>query len=69
MNQLNTLHGNEPTDQPIYWNIQTIAENLRSWTSTSSTSPVFWAIMSILNHHVVDNGYVQVYPSEYPCLF
>ena len=24
------------------------------------------SIMGILNYHTVDNGYVEVYPSEYP---
>ena len=66
MNQLNTLHGDEPTDPLIYWNIQPLAVQLKSRTSPPNNSPVFLSIVGILNHHVVDNGDVEVYLSENP---
>ena len=66
MNQLNTLHGDEPTDPLIYWNIQPLSVQLKSRTSPPNNSPVFLDIKGILNHHVVDNGDVEVYPSDYP---
>ena len=63
MNQLNTLHGNEPTDTPRGWNIQHLSVQLKYWTFPPNNSPDFLAIMGILNHHVVDNGDAEVYPS------
>ena len=66
MNQLNTLHCDEKNDPPIDWNIQPLAVQLKPRTSPPNNSPVFLSIMGILNHHVVDNGDVEVYPSEYP---
>ena len=68
MNQLNTLCGDEPTDPPIDCNILPLAVQLKYRTSPPNKSPVFLAIMGIINHHVVDNGDVEVYPSEYPIL-
>ena len=68
MNQLNRLYGDEPTDPPIYCNILPLAVQLKSRTSPPNKSPVFFAIMGILNHHVVDNGDIEVYSSEYPIL-
>ena len=66
MNLLSILHCDEPTDPPIDWNIQPLAVQLKIRTSTPNNSPVFLSIMGILNHHAVDNGDVEVYPSEYP---
>ena len=40
MNQLTTLHVNEPTDTPGYWNIQPLSVHLKSWTSPPNNSTV-----------------------------
>ena len=68
MNQLNTLHGDNPNDTPRGWNIQPLTVYLTFRNYPPNNSPVFLAIMGILNNHVVDNGDVEVYPSEYPFL-
>ena len=63
MNQLKTLHGDEPTETPRGWNIQPLAVDLKYRTSPPNNSPFSLAIMRILNHHVVDNGDLEVYPN------
>ena len=68
MNQLNRLRGDEPTDPPIDCKIQPLAVQLKSRTYPPNKSPIFLAVMGILNHHVVHNGDVEVYPSNYPIL-
>ena len=65
MNQLNTLHVNEPTNTPRYWNSQPLSVHLKSQTSPPNNSPVILAIMVRLNHYVIDNGNAEVYPSDY----
>ena len=40
--------------------------HLKYQTSPPKTSPVVSAILGRLNHHVIDNCDVEVYPSEYP---
>ena len=45
--------------------------NLKQFTSNPGTLPpktnrVVSAIMGKLNHHAIDNGDVEVHPSEYP---
>ena len=35
-------------------------------TSPPKTSPVVSAIVGILNHHAIDNGDVEVHPSDFP---
>ena len=64
-NQLNALHGDEPTDPPRGWNRQSPSSNLKIRTSTHRTSPVVSAIMGILNHHAIDNGDVEFHHSEF----
>ena len=66
MNQLKTFHGDEPTDPPRDWNIQPSSFHFKSRTSPTKTSPVVSSIMGILNHHAIDNGGVEVHPSEFP---
>ena len=63
MNKYNSLNGDEPNDPPIEWNSQPPASNFKSMTSPTKTSPVVLAITGILNHHEIDNGDVEVYPS------
>ena len=66
MNQLNTLNDDEKNDTPREWNILPPAINVKSRTSPPKTSPVVLAIMGRPNHHAIDNGDVEVFPSEYP---
>ena len=66
MNQLNTLHGNEPTDTPRYWNSQPLSVHLKSQTSPPNNSPMVLSIMVRLNHNIIYNGDAEVHPSEYP---
>ena len=65
-NQLNHLHGDEPTDKPIEWNIQPPEAHFKSRISPPQTSLVVSAIMGIINNHAIDNGYVEVLPSYFP---
>ena len=66
INQFKFLHGEEPTEPPRYCNSQPPAAHLKSSTSPPKTSPVVSAIMGRLNLHAIDNGGVQVHPSEFP---
>ena len=66
MNQLNFLHGDEPTDPPREWNSQPPEYHFKSSTSTPKTSTMVSAIMEIINQHAIDNGDVKVHPSKYP---
>ena len=66
MNQFNDLHDDEPTDPQREWNIQLQSYHFKSRNSPPKTSPVFSAITGVLNHHVIDNGDVEVHPSEFP---
>ena len=56
VNQLNTLHGNEPTYLPRYWNIQTPLVHFKYWNSPPQTSSVILSIMGRLTSHVINNG-------------
>ena len=66
MNQFNALHGDEKTETPKEWNIQPASDHFKSRTSPPKTRPVVSSIMGRLNHHAVDNGDVEVNPSEFP---
>ena len=66
MNQFNNLHGYEPTDPPGEWNRKPPAAHFKYKTSPPKTSPVVSAIIGRLNHHVLDNGDVEVHPSDFP---
>ena len=66
MNQFNNLHGDEATDTLREWTIKPLAAHLKSRTSPTKTNPVFSAITGILNHNSIDNGDVEVHPSEFP---
>ena len=65
-NQFSTLHGDDTTDPPREWNTQPPAVRFKYLTSPPKVSTVVLSIMGRLNHHDVDNGDVEVYPSEYP---
>ena len=65
INQLNTLHGNEPTEKPIDLKNQPPSDHLEPRTSPPKTNPVVSDIMGILNHQTIDNGYVEVQTSEF----
>ena len=58
INQFNALHGDEPTNPPIERNSQP-PEVYFKYSNSS-------AIMVILNHHAVNNGYVEFHPSDFP---
>ena len=66
MNQFNTLHGYEPTDTPRDWNSQPPSDHFKSRTSPPKTTPVVSDIMVRLNNHAIDNGDVEVHPSDFP---
>ena len=66
MNQFNALSSDKPTDPPIYWNIQPPSVHFKSLASPPQMSPVVLAIMGRINQHVIDNGTVWIFPSEYP---
>ena len=69
MNQFNALYGEEPNEPIREWNRQHPAVYLKSRTSPTNTRPVFLAIMGRLNHHEIDNGGVEVHPSDFPVEF
>ena len=66
MNQFNALNGEEPNELQIEWNRQPTSANLKPRTYPPNTTPMVSSIMSILNHHVIDNGDVEVHSSEFP---
>ena len=66
MNKFNALRGNEPTKPPRERNSQPPPAHLKSRTSPPKTSPVVLAIMVRLNIHAIDNGDVEVHPSDFP---
>ena len=61
----NTPRGEKPTDPPIEWNSETTYVQSKPCTSPTKTGPVILAIIGRLNHHAIDNGDVEVHPSEY----
>ena len=63
MNQLNALHGDEPNEPPIEWNRKPPEYHFKSSISPTKTSLVVSDIIGRLNHHVIDNGDVEVFPS------
>ena len=65
MNKFNTLHGDEPTEQQRKWNSQPTSDHLKPSTLPPKTSPVVSAIMERLNHNDIDNGDVEVHPSDF----
>ena len=65
MNQLNNLHGNKLTESPIERNIQLTEAHCKPRTSNNKTSPTVLDTMWRLNYNYIDNGNVEVYPSEY----
>ena len=66
INQSNSLRGDEPTEPPREWNNQPPEVHFKYRTSPPKTSPVVLYIIGRLNCLSVDNGYVEVYPVEYP---
>ena len=64
MNQFNAIHGDEPKDTPVEWNIQPPSYHFKSRTSTSRTNPVISAILGKLNHHAIYNSDVKI-PTSY----
>ena len=66
MNQLNTLYGEEPTDPPREWNSQPQESHIKYRTSTPQTSPLVSDFTRRINHHAINNGDVEVHPSDYP---
>ena len=66
MKQLNYLHGNEPNEPPIEWNIQPSEVHFKSWNSSTNTITVVSTIIGRINNDALDNGDVEIYPSENP---
>ena len=66
MDQLNALRGYKTTDTPRECNSQPPEDNFKYRTYPSKTSTVVSDIMGRLNHHAIDNGDVEVHPSEFP---
>ena len=65
MNQFNALNVDEPTDPPRKWNSHPPEYHFKYSNSPPKTSPVVLTTMSRLNHHVIDNGDVEVHTSEF----
>ena len=65
MQQFNDLHDYGPTDPPRESNIQPTAAHFKPRTYPPQDSPVFLNIMGRLNNHLIDNGDVEVHPSDY----
>ena len=63
MNQLNTLHVEEPTEPPRECNSQHPETEFKSMTSPSITIPLVSATMGRINHPSIDFGDVEVHPS------
>ena len=66
LNQFNEFHVDEPTEPPREYNSQPLEVHFKSWTSPPKTGPVVLDIMGRLNNHSINNGDVEVYPSEHP---
>ena len=66
MNKLNALRGDEPNEPPRECNSQPPEAHFKSRKSPFKTIPVVSYIMGIINHHAIDNGSVEVHPSEFP---
>ena len=66
MNQFDVLNGKEPTDTPKEWNNQPTAAYFKPSTYPPKTGTVVSDIMGRLNHHVIDNGDIDVHPSGFP---
>ena len=64
-NKLNEINGDIPTDPPINNKSQPPADQFKSCKPLTKTSPAVLFIMGRLNHYVVDNGDVEVYPSDH----
>ena len=63
MNHFNALHCDESKEPPRECNSQPPEAHFKSSTSPSMIISVISAIMGKLNHHVIDNGDVEVHPS------
>ena len=66
MNNFKAPHWEEPNEPPIYCNSKPPSSHFKYRTYTPKTSPVVSDITGILNHHAIDNGDVEVHPSEFP---
>ena len=65
MNQFNAHIGDEPTDPPREWNIQSPEAHFKYSTSPTKTSTVVSDIMGRINHHAIDNDDVKVHLSGF----
>ena len=65
MNKFNDLRGEEQNEPLREWNSQPTEVHFKSIKYPPKTIPVALAIMGILNHHTIDDGYVEVYPSYF----
>ena len=69
MNKFNALYGEEPNEPPREWNRQPPADHFKSMNSPPNTSPVVSEIMGRFDHNAIDNGDVEVQPSDFPVEF
>ena len=63
MNQFNELHGDNTNKATKEWNIQV---HLKNHIYAQKRITMGSYIKGRINHHAVDNGDVDVYPSNYP---
>ena len=66
MNQFNALNGDDPAEKPRDWNRQPTSSYFKYRAYPPKISPVVSAIMGILKYHSINNGDVEVHPSEFP---
>ena len=64
-NQFNNLHCEKTTKQTREWISQLPEDHFKYSTSPTNTSTVVSDIMGRLNHHAIDNGYVEVHASKF----
>ena len=66
MKQFNTLHGDKPSEPQRQCNSQPPSVHFKPHNSAPKHSPLVSEITERINHHSVDNGDVELYPSYYP---
>ena len=69
INKFNDLHGDEPKEPQREWNSQHTVYHFKYKTYPTNTSPLVSDIIGRINHHTIDNGDVEVHPSEFPIEF
>ena len=65
INQSNELRVNETTEPLRYWKSQPPEVHFKYCIPPPNTSPLVSDITGRLNHHAVDNGDLDIYPTDY----